>query len=313
MTPASPTRRVLLADDDADLVDLLTRRCESLGLVVDSATNAMTALGKIEQDPPDLVVLDVDLPQGNGLSVCEMMTGHDSLRSVPVVILTGSRNQITIKRCHELCAYYVPKSTDIWVRVEPLLKELLGLAREPLSVPSDRAPDESRRGEWRPTSDDLIDSVFAVIGVEDDGAFESDTHAPREDRPWVLSIEDDDDVATALKLRLESHGVRLIRATAGCEGYRKAFFSAPSAILLDYELPNGNGDYVLRRLKETPAVADVPVVVLTGRREASIERQMRGLGAAEFLTKPFNWSDLREALDRHLDLAPMAAPVDVSA
>lgn len=299
-------RRVLIADDDADLVNSLTRRCERLGLSVDTAPNAMTALGKIEQDEPDLVILDVGLPQGNGLSVCEMMAGHEELRSLPVIILTGRRDEETIRRCHELCAFYVLKSVDVWSRVEPLLRELLDLppGATAEATPADdpaEAPSQQRR-----SSEDVIDSVFAVVGVEADGRFDDadDTAEPREDQPWVLTIEDDEDVAAALRLRLESHGVTVVRSAAGVDGYRKAFFTAPRAILLDYELPNGNGDYVLRRLKETPTLTHVPVIVLTGRREAALERKMRGLGAAEFLTKPFDWTELRSALDRHLAFEP---------
>lgn len=306
MRPTNQLKSVLIADDDDGIVELLTRRCEALGLKVDAAGNAMTALGKIEQDEPDAVLLDLDLPQGNGLSVCEMMAGHERLHAIPVVMLTGDSSETTIRRCHELCAYYVQKCPDVWSRVEPLLCELLEIEPPAPATAASSAEPADGVDETGPLSTDLVDTVFAVLGVEDDISLADEAEEQEEargDKPWVLSIEDDDDVALALKLRLEAHGVTLIRATEGAEGYRKAFFSSPAAILLDYELPNGNGDYVLRRLKETPTIADIPVIVLTGRREAAIERQMRGLGAAEYLTKPFNWNELRTVLDAHLDAA----------
>ena len=170
---------------------------------------------------------------------------------------------------------------------------------------SDRPPaGETLDGDARSdAATGLLDTVFALLSAEtNDSLLDSQAAGgePRSDQPWILSIEDDDDVALALKLRLQQHGVQVIRASAGMEGYRRAFMDAPMAILLDYELPQGNGDYVLRRLKESPITADIPVVVLTGRKEASIERQMRGLGADEFLTKPFDWQRLRAALDLHL-------------
>ncbi len=112
--------------------------------------------------------------------------------------------------------------------------------------------------------------------------------------------EDDDDFALALRLRLQEFGVQVVRATAGAEGYRRAVMDAPAAILLDYELPEGNGDYVLRRLQESPMTRHIPVIALTGRREATIERQRRSLGVSEFLTKPFDWKRLRAALEVHL-------------
>jgi len=76
----------------------------------------------------------------------------------------------------------------------------------------------------------------------------------------------------------------------------------PRAIILDYEMPQCNGDYVLRRLKESPVTRDIPVIVLTGHKEISIERQMWELGASEYLTKPLDWNRLRAALEVFLDV-----------
>ncbi len=295
-------KTVLIADDDADLVELLTRRCRALGLEVDSASNAMTALGKAEEMLPDVAILDLRMPYGNGLSVCEMMASHEQLRDTPVILLTGDADEATIRRCHQLCAYYVPKSTDLWSRVEPLLCDVLNL-EIPMRVESPQATPSLPQAEPLESSE-LLDTVFALLGVEEDGSLledEAQSSEQRSDEPWVLSIEDDDDIALALKLRLKEHGLQVHRAAAGSEGYRRAFLEKPRAILLDYELPQGNGDYVLRRLKESPATRDIPVIVLTGRKEASIERQMRNLGAREFLTKPFDWTQLRSVLDDCLD------------
>lgn len=301
-------KTILIADDDADVVDLLARRCRALDLDVDSANNAMTALGKIEEYNPDVVILDVDMPQGNGLSVCEMMASHHDLRTIPVIMLTSSSQEDTIRRCHQLNAYYVLKCPDVWPRVEPLICELLALNLDNVTASASQKESEMEQvlqQPYQPT--DLLDTVFAMLGVESGECLaEMDASAPSElsGAPWVLSIEDDDDFALALRLRLRESGVHVVRADAGMTGYRRAFLDAPQAIILDYELPQGNGDYVLRRLKETPATCSIPVIVLTGRREASIERQMRALGADEFLTKPFDWPLLKIALQRHLAVCP---------
>lgn len=118
-------KSVLIADDDVDLAEILCERCKSMGLNVDVAHNALTALGKIDESEPDVVILDVEMPQGNGLSVCEMMATSQQLSTIPVIMLTGRADQKTIRRCHELCAYYVTKNGDIWSRIEPLLQELI--------------------------------------------------------------------------------------------------------------------------------------------------------------------------------------------
>ena len=79
-------------------------------------------------------------------------------------------------------------------------------------------------------------------------------------------------------------------------------------------MPDGDGAYILRRLKENPVTKTIPVIVITGRRNHSLERTMFNLGAAEFLTKPVDldtlWSKLRPYVEtRH---APRTADEDVS-
>ena len=302
------TNTVFIADDDRDIVDLLTVRCRKMGLHVETAADAMTALEKIEAVLPDVAILDVDMPCGNGLCVSEMMAQNEKLADIPVIVVTASTNPETIKRCHQQLAYYVPKCPDVWHRIEPLLMELLQSSGDKEAAVASESPDSTH----------LIDAVFAILGNEgivsgtgelSDGAWsgelaaecaEADTcGAPSSGAAgWVLSIEDDEDFANALRLRFEADGVTVVRASGAMEGYRRAFMDAPRAIILDYELPDGNGDYVLRRLKESPATCNIPVIVLTGRHETSIERQMRSLGASEFLRKPFDWQQLRDTVQR---------------
>jgi CheY-like chemotaxis protein len=120
-------KTVLIADDDRDLVHVLKIRCNHLNLNVVSAHDAMTALALAHEHRPDLICLDVNMPSGSGLSVCEMLAADDRLSSIPVIMLTGQADEETIRRCHAMCAYYVLKSRDIWDRVEPILRELLQL------------------------------------------------------------------------------------------------------------------------------------------------------------------------------------------
>jgi len=117
--------KILIADDDRDLADVLAQRCAALGLVVRTAHTAADALMLVYEDDVDLVCLDINMPCGNGLSVCEMLATDDVRRTLPVIILTGQTDHTTVRRCHQLCAYYIPKCPDVWRRLEPLIRELL--------------------------------------------------------------------------------------------------------------------------------------------------------------------------------------------
>jgi len=105
-------------------------RCRRRGLKVLCAHDAFTALSLVKSEMPDMVCLDVEMPAGNGLSVCEMLAADEACRSIPVAIMTGRTDPDTIIRCHSMCAYYVEKCPDVWSRLEPLLIEVLGLPNE---------------------------------------------------------------------------------------------------------------------------------------------------------------------------------------
>jgi DNA-binding response OmpR family regulator len=127
--------KILIADDDRNLVDALAVRCRMLGLVVRTAHDSRTALNIIFEERPDVACLDVNMPCGNGLCVCEMLASDPRFVSLPVIVLTGNTDQDTVRRCHNLCAYYVPKCVDIWSRIGPLLQELLPETRSGVLTP----------------------------------------------------------------------------------------------------------------------------------------------------------------------------------
>jgi DNA-binding response OmpR family regulator len=90
MGPSHATS-ILLVEDDLRLADLVSRYLESNDFRVAIATRGDEVLGKIEQDPPDLVILDLGLPGEDGFSICrQLRTSH----SIPVLILTARDSDI---------------------------------------------------------------------------------------------------------------------------------------------------------------------------------------------------------------------------
>jgi CheY-like chemotaxis protein len=303
-------KHILVADDDEDMVKMLMQRCTSLGCSVIGVNNAFDAISEIHRCTPDLVCLDVVMPSGDGLSVCEMVASDEQLKKIPIIILTGRSDESTIRRCHDMMMYYVEKSANTWERVEPLVRELLHLDESIAvanSVPrkcSPVVPVEANSGAI--DRQDLVDAVFAVLGAGHSGksAIPSSDQIlfGREEIPWVLCIDDDEDFADALKIRLEDHGVAVIRAHSGMEGYRLAFTAPANAILLDFNMPNGQGDYILGRLKDNPVTRDIPVVIITGGRDKMLERRMLAMGATAFFVKPVGFDQLREHLSKYIDI-----------
>ena len=125
--------------------------------------------------------------------------------------------------------------------------------------------------------------------------------------PWILHVEDDAQFSAGLKTRLEAHGVAVIRAFDGMDGVRTAFKHPADAILLDVEMPNGSGDEVLRLLKETESTRNIPVIFLTCRKDRVFRRKMLAMGAAAYLNKPLDFSELQRELANYIDILANAA------
>jgi CheY-like chemotaxis protein len=305
--------QVVVADDDNDLVQLLSERFSSLGCSVIGVHSALDAVNAIHRVHPDLVVLDVNMPTGSGLSVCEMMATDETLRMVPVIILTGCSDEKTIRRCHDMLVFYVQKGADIWSRIDPLVRELLHLGEMPaMSVPGESMESRESMSESAAGSepaqisasanetDSLMDAVFAMLGADTSSGVSASGRRETIEMPWILCIDDDFDFSDALKLRFEEYGVAMARAANGIDGFCMAFSTPAQAILLDYQMPNGQGDYILDRLKSNPVTRDIPVFMITGVKDKMLERRVIAMGVAGYFLKPVNFERLRAELAEYV-------------
>ena len=86
-TNQQPT--ILLVDDEQKLLDLLSFRLQLLGYRVITATSGEDGFSLAEEHHPDLIILDLTLPDEDGLTVCGRLTESETLGSVPVLMLTA--------------------------------------------------------------------------------------------------------------------------------------------------------------------------------------------------------------------------------
>lgn len=112
-------------------------------------------------------------------------------------------------------------------------------------------------------------------------------------RQKVLIIDDSKHVHVLVTARLGRELVDVLSAYDGESGVAKAGEALPDVILLDVEMPFPDGFEVCRRLQADPATRGIPIIFLTGA--SSTEEKIRGLelGAADYITKPFDPAELR--------------------
>ena len=93
-TPRAGRRRVLVVDDEQDIADLIKHTLERGGdIEVETAPSGDAALKAATEQPPDLVVLDLNLPVLSGLEVCRILRQRPATATVPIIMLTARTSE----------------------------------------------------------------------------------------------------------------------------------------------------------------------------------------------------------------------------
>ena len=112
------TRKVLIADDEPDIVEILKYNLEKEGYQVTTAKNGDEALDKARQTQPQLIVLDMMMPRKNGIEVCEILRAQPAFKDTLIMFLTALSDEATqIKGLGTGADDYVskPVSTTVFV------------------------------------------------------------------------------------------------------------------------------------------------------------------------------------------------------
>ena len=93
--------RVLIVDDEPDFLNLVAFKLVGLGFDVISATTGLEGLSRARCDMPELIILDLLLPDIDGLSVCRILRSQPSTRDIPVIILSALEEPIKRARAEK--------------------------------------------------------------------------------------------------------------------------------------------------------------------------------------------------------------------
>src|SRR5438552_2893932 len=86
--------RVLIVDDDSDIQRLVSYNLSQAGFRVSTAATGLAALEMVQKHPPDLIILDIMLPDLNGLEVCKTLRQRASSRRIPIIMLTARTQEV---------------------------------------------------------------------------------------------------------------------------------------------------------------------------------------------------------------------------
>src|ERR1700731_1728857 len=259
-------KRILIVEDDQKIASALQVRLKANRYAVSVACDAIVGASLGRTVKPDLILLDISMPGGDGFQLAETFHNMLETNGTPIIFITASKSPELLQKVMDLGAvglFEKPFDTE---------KLLYSIERE----------------------FNRIDSANARKSV----ASMSQKQNHREPKQ-VLIIEDDQKIAMALALRLNAAGYQATTTYDALTGLNAAVSNPPALVLLDISMPAGNGFSVAERiqaLNPTPP----PIIFLTASKKIDFREKAKKLGAAGYFEKPYDAEELfgaiREAL-----------------
>ena len=213
-------KKILLVDDDEDLRTVLSVQLRSKGFDVVLASDGISAISMTRREKPNLIILDIGLPAGDGYTVMKRLK-HFSV--APILVLSGLDPMMNRERVIKAGAFG-------FLQKPPSLHSLMDAIVRAIGQPGEPAP-------------------MAELFRREDG-----DDAP----PKILLVDDDEDLLTVLSMRLQTKGYDVVVATDGMTAVMIARKENPDLVVLDIGLPGGDGYTVMQRLRyigSAPVVA----------------------------------------------------------
>jgi DNA-binding response OmpR family regulator len=259
-------KRILIVEDDQKIALALQVRLKAHRYAVSIASDAIVGASLGRTMKPDLILLDICMPGGNGFQLAETFNRMVETKDTPIIFITASKSPELLQKVMALGAvglFEKPFDTE---------KLLYSIERELNRM--DALEVRKSAGSTSPQQD------------------------PEEPKQ-ILIIEDDQKIAMALAVRLKAAGYEATTTYDALTGLNAAVRNPPALVLLDISMPAGDGFSVAERIQAlipTPT----PIIFLTASKQPGFKEKARKLGAAGYFEKPYEAEELfgaiREAL-----------------
>jgi CheY-like chemotaxis protein len=286
--PMCGRSRVLCIESPKDRLELVDHQLSALGLEVVRVSDLGEGYWTCFTAKPHVMVIQSADNREKLLELLRRLAEHPVASALPVLLIDEgdaiADSKSTLGGNVKIVKYPMDWE-DLLGELEKLLPAFGQEAVEPPADIAHLSPTTSGTNN-QPVGEESLPSEVAT-----------------EQQPLkVLCIDDDPVVAQSITIRLQPYGIKVKGANNGMQGYLMAVTEQPDLILLDLNMPNGDGSYVLSKLKDNEHTKKIPIIILTVETHPGVRRQMLSVGAEAFLTKPMRWPDLFAEMGRCVQL-----------
>ncbi|MFH0930140.1 MAG: response regulator [Candidatus Moraniibacteriota bacterium] len=254
--------KIIVVEDDPMLGEIYEKKFSDAGFEMKLVTSGKAVEGDVAAYQPEMVLLDIVLPDMDGYEILEALSKNDATRSVPVYVFSNLSAKEDIERATTLGAKgFITKSSFTPSQLVEEVKKILG------SAPA------------------VEDTTAATSVPTSSGAEKSISNQKEKNSHKVLIIEDEDVFIEMFGDKLKQEGFEVVSAKNGKWGLKEAEEGGFSCILLDMMMPAMNGYEAVKELRANEKTKDTPIIILSNSALDSEVQKAMELGANEYYIK----------------------------
>lgn len=253
-------QKIFIIEDDEIVAEIYKDKLQAEGYEVEVAHDGKSGYIRLMTFEPDLLLLDMMVPELAGIDILRMLRGRDAFKDLPIIAFSGSDE--ILEDAKRLGATSVlSKGQFVPNQIVARITEVIAALRK---VGESEALFLHTLEEWVPPAG------------------------------RILVVEDDPIVMQLVKDVVEEEGYSVVSAQDGGEAYRilekdNKFVAG----IFDVQMPSIQGTDLLRHMQTEKRLKRIPVLIMTGEQSAGIQSESFSAGATIFMPKPFTRVTLR--------------------
>jgi two-component system cell cycle response regulator len=265
-------KKVLIVDDSPMTLQTFSKILSNDVYQTIQATNGKEALEKTFGELPDLILLDVMMPEMSGFEVTRKLKEDSRTKNIPIILITALDDQ-------EYRHTGLEAGAEEFLAKPVRRQELIARVNSMITLKNYRDQLAIRN---------LSEQTFAVK-LDSSDTFPE----PQAESPLVLLVEDNEGDAKLIRYFLKDMPLRLEHITYGKDAVKLVQSGKVDLILLDIFLPDMDGFEVCRQVKSTDKGKDIPVVIVTCLDDMESKIKSIELNTDDFLVKPIVGRELQ--------------------
>lgn len=255
-------KHLLITDDDHFITKILKERFETAGYQVSVAYDGSETLKKLEKITPQVVILDLGLPDMSGVDVLKRIRSDPKVKNLPVVVVSNSYcfSGIVQSAWNAGATHFINKED---CDISHLISQI----------------------------DELVEGRHHVKYPDDNSAGH---------KPLVLIADDDLVIHGVVEFFLHQAGLDVKSAINGNQAVQMIEASVPDVIIVDSSMPGIDGFHVVDIIKENPLLSNIPIIMMAHADDELTQKMMAEHGVVEYVVKPFNLNKLVDLVKEHV-------------